>query len=304
MSARLAVVASTVAESPYPAETSVRGYRFELDLDRIRTSDTWALAPAEIRPWLLMLWATAWLETPAGSLPADDRIVAAKIGMPIALFQAHRDVVLRGWSRRSDGRLYHAVLIERVAEMLHRRDRAVARQRKHRETKSTVTTGESRSVTCDVRIGTGTGTGKTTTTKTQGAPRRSPAAPVCPDGVSPQAWNDWLTARKAKHLPLTPTALQAVEREAAKAKLSLAQAIETAAANSWAGFKASWLLLPDTKRPGGSVERPKEWHETQSGIRARATEFGIEESDYRLPDGREDWLGFRTAVYERAGIYK
>lgn len=36
--------------APYPSDTRPKGWRFELDYERIEASDTWALAPAEVRP--------------------------------------------------------------------------------------------------------------------------------------------------------------------------------------------------------------------------------------------------------------
>ena len=61
------------------------------------------------------------------------------------------------------------------------------------------------------------------------------------DGVAEQHATDWLVARKAKGLPLTPTAWADIKAEAIKAKLTPAEAIKAAAGNGWAGFKASWL---------------------------------------------------------------
>lgn len=60
-------------------------------------------------------------------------------------------------------------------------------------------------------------------------------------GVDRQHATDWIKARKAKRLPLTKTALDAVMREAGKAGLSLPEAIKRAAEEGWAGFKADWL---------------------------------------------------------------
>jgi len=111
----------TTRAAPYPAETRAKGWRFELDQERIRQSDTWALTPADLRPWLLMLWMTAWEQTPCGSLPADDALIAARIGMAPRLFSKHRGVLLRAWWLAEDGRLYHDTLTERVQEMMERR---------------------------------------------------------------------------------------------------------------------------------------------------------------------------------------
>lgn len=113
-------------EPPYPPETRTRGWRFELDMERARQSDTWALAPAEARPWLLMMWATAWEQVPAGSMAADDQLICAHIGMPPRLFAKHREVLMRRWWKAADGRLYHDVLVQRVNEMMEKRRPAAA----------------------------------------------------------------------------------------------------------------------------------------------------------------------------------
>lgn len=120
---------------PYPANIRAKGWRFELDHERIRQSDTWALAALEIRPWLLMLWMTAWEQTPCGSLPQDDELIAARIGMPLDQFQAAKPRLLRGWWLAEDGRLYHDTLAERVLEMIERRDGERTRKAEYRERK-------------------------------------------------------------------------------------------------------------------------------------------------------------------------
>jgi uncharacterized protein YdaU (DUF1376 family) len=115
-------------EAPYPSETRAKGWRFELDHERIRQSDTWALCPPEYRPWLLMLWMVAWEQTPCGSMPTDDLLVAAKIGMTPKAFAKAKPALMRGWWRADDGRLYHKVIAERVSEMLAFRKKDKARK--------------------------------------------------------------------------------------------------------------------------------------------------------------------------------
>lgn len=122
--------------APYPQTTRAKGWRFELDHERIRQSDTWALASAQQRPWLLMLWMTAWEQAPCGSLPADDRLIAARIGMPLQDFIEAKDVLLRGWWMADDGRLYHDTLTERVLALMAARDKAKARQEAFRGRKA------------------------------------------------------------------------------------------------------------------------------------------------------------------------
>lgn len=115
----LSAVSSTEAPAaPYPPDVSAKGWRFSLDYERIEQSDTWALSPPDMRPWLLMLWMTAWKQRPCGSLPALDELIAARIGMDLRHFRVHRDILLRGWILHADGRLYHRVITEQVLSYL------------------------------------------------------------------------------------------------------------------------------------------------------------------------------------------
>jgi hypothetical protein len=107
--------------APYPADTLAKGWRFELDHERIEQSDTWALASPELRPWLLMLWMMSWRQTPCGTLPNNDAVIAARIGMPLRTFTKHRDVLMRGWWIADDGRQYHDTITGRVRAMLDKR---------------------------------------------------------------------------------------------------------------------------------------------------------------------------------------
>lgn len=107
--------------APYPADTRAKGWRFELDYEQIEQSDTWDLAGPEGRPWLLMMWLTAWRQVPCGSMPADEEVIAAKLGMPTKTWAKHRKALMRGWSPADDGRLYHSTMTERVMEMMKRR---------------------------------------------------------------------------------------------------------------------------------------------------------------------------------------
>lgn len=115
------MVGCVISPAPYPATVRAKGWRFELDHERIEQSATWALASPEVRPWLLMLWLTAWKQTPCGSLEADDAVVCARIGMPPRMWSKHREILMRGWQQADDGRLYHQPMTELVLDMLARR---------------------------------------------------------------------------------------------------------------------------------------------------------------------------------------
>ena len=54
--------------------------------------------------------------------------------------------------------------------------------------------------------------------------------------------NDFMAIRKAKKLPLTKSALDGIKREAEKINFTLLQALEQCCTESWAGFKAEWVL--------------------------------------------------------------
>lgn len=66
-------------------------------------------------------------------------------------------------------------------------------------------------------------------------------AVACPDDVDASVWSDWCQLRKAKRAPVTAAAMACIEREAAKARMSLQDALQTCCARGWAGFKAEWV---------------------------------------------------------------
>jgi hypothetical protein len=112
---------------PYPADLEAKGWCLDLDYERIEQSDTWAIASAEQRPWLLMLWLIAWRQVPVASLPNDHRLIAARIGMPVAMFSEWADVLLSGWDLADDGRLYHKTLTQHALRMVEKRSKDRAR---------------------------------------------------------------------------------------------------------------------------------------------------------------------------------
>jgi uncharacterized protein YdaU (DUF1376 family) len=62
-----------------------------------------------------------------------------------------------------------------------------------------------------------------------------------PHGVTVGVWQDWLKLRKAKKAAVTQTALDGIQREADKARVSLQTALETCCERGWTGFKAEWM---------------------------------------------------------------
>ena len=131
----LSVVPSSLPDPPYPKDTRAKGWSLELSYERIEESDTWAITTQDLRPWLLMVWFTAWKQSTIASLPNNDEVIAARIGMPLKQFLVNKDVLLRGFYLCSDGRLYHRVMTEFVEKMLLAREKVSDRVRKYRDNK-------------------------------------------------------------------------------------------------------------------------------------------------------------------------
>lgn len=72
--------------------------------------------------------------------------------------------------------------------------------------------------------------------KTTRASRTSPSIP----DVDPQVYRDWVSMRKQKRAAVTETAIAGIRREAAKAGISMQDALAMSCARGWTGFKAEW----------------------------------------------------------------
>lgn len=247
---------------PYPATTRAGGFKFELDYERIVQSDTWALAAACQRPLLLMLWFIAWQQTPCGSLPKDDMLIAARLGMEADAFQCDKAILLRGWAEADDGRLYHPVLSQLVLEMIGRKAGNAQRQAAYRQRRQVARDSETNdkhrtnnAVTHYSGVSDDTTTTTTTTTtitnesipdgigavSTRKSAKTLSVRDLVTEGVEQQHAEDWLTVRKARRAPLTRAAWNDLKTEAAKAAIAPSEAVRIAASRSWQGFKASWL---------------------------------------------------------------
>lgn len=113
-----------------PADVDVdRLPGFILDVDRLFSSELYALASGDEFRAAVSLWARAWKQHPAGSLPDDDAILAAFSGAG-PRWRKVKAMALRGFVKCSDGRLYHRVLCEDVLRAAQakqdRRDRTAA----------------------------------------------------------------------------------------------------------------------------------------------------------------------------------
>ena len=102
-----------------PAEVDLRDFAFmPLEVSRLLRSRTWLKARRrpEIGFYLVNLWAGAWHEVPAGSLPDDDDVLADLARCTPARWRKLRGDILAAWVRCADGRLYHPVVAEKARE--------------------------------------------------------------------------------------------------------------------------------------------------------------------------------------------
>lgn len=141
----------------------------------------------------------------------------------------------------------------------------------------------------------------------KGSPKGDDAEPsaltakhLAADGVDKKVARDWLTLRKAKRLPLTPTAWDTVKAEAEKVGMTAAESVKYAVDSNWAGFKASWVERERAKAGGspaatGQSSVAAEWWLTKEGIEAKAAELGLSQGENEL------FLWFRIRVSAKAG---
>lgn len=109
--------------APYPSDTRAKGWRFEIDYEKVEQSDTWSLA-AEVpmaQHGLLMMWLVSWTQVPCGSFPNDEALIRAKCRIAPKYWAPMREILMRGWWLADDGRLYHDTIVSRVAEMIEYR---------------------------------------------------------------------------------------------------------------------------------------------------------------------------------------
>lgn len=270
-------------QPPYGADVRAKGWRFELDHERILQSDTWALAAEALRPWLLMLWLTAWRQTPCGSLPTNDELIAKRIGMPLQDFAANRGLLMRGWRRHADGRLYHDTIVEIAQAMLEARGQNTNRQAAYRARKAKEAEQQSRVTNAavptdfvashDTGTSTGTGTGDTSLrsvgapTSGSGSSRRLVSAPstrgtrLRPEWDLPKTWGDWAIQKYPHWTP------EKVRDEATQFRNHwTSKTGKDATKHDWYATWQNWCMSPMAHRagPGGKPVNRQEAIEAEN----------------------------------------
>ena len=100
---------------------------------------------------------------------------------------------------------------------------------------------------------------ETENTKTRRDSRFNAHAHLLSLGVDESVAQDFIALRKQKRATVTLTALNGIEREAAKANVSLNAALEIVCARGWQSFKADWvrpeMLKHGDSKPDWAVEK-------------------------------------------------
>ena len=113
-------------------------------------------------------------------------------------------------------------------------------------------------------------TERETETETKTKKEKKATSVACPDSVSQQVWNDWMTVRKEKKAKtLTETGWSGFVKQVEKAGWSLEQAISHCCLKQWVGFEAAWvapkqnpadivrLTVPSKNEPDPALEKIK-----------------------------------------------
>lgn len=115
---------------PISPDVELRDFQFmPLDVGRLRRSKAWLTCKRrpELAFYMVNLWTAAWHDLPAGSLEDDDDVLADLAMCPPKDWLRVKADVMRGWTKCSDGRLYHAVLCEFVTHAWRKRQTFLCR---------------------------------------------------------------------------------------------------------------------------------------------------------------------------------
>lgn len=121
-----------MSEPLTPADCDLRDFQYmPLDVERLRRSKAWILCKRqpELAFYMLNLWSASWHEIPAASLEDDDDVLADAAMCDVKKWRKIKDILLRGWIKCSDGRLYHPVVAEKALSAWDRRTKATRKGR-------------------------------------------------------------------------------------------------------------------------------------------------------------------------------
>lgn len=144
-----------MSEPLTPADCDLRDFPYmPLDVVRLRRSKAWLLCKRqpELAFYMLNLWGASWHEIPAASLEDDDDVLADAAMCDVKKWRKIKDILLRGWIKCSDGRLYHPVVAEKAliawsSKQTRRQQTEKARETLARKRSNAATDGATKTTT-------------------------------------------------------------------------------------------------------------------------------------------------------------
>ena len=242
-----------------PVEVDLRDFAFmPLEVSRLLRSRTWLKARRrpEIGFYLVNLWAGAWHEVPAGSLPDDDDVLADLARCTPARWRKLRGDILAAWVRCADGRLYHPVVAEKAREawahkLAQRQRTQAARDARRQRLHTPAATSAAASVAASKGEGQGQGERK-------GQGEEEAAAPAAPDveqafalwnqAAAREGWPEVMFLNGPRRIALMARLGECGGLDGWRAALEAAARAEflkgrDGAFHRW--FSFDWLLQPD-----------------------------------------------------------
>jgi hypothetical protein len=302
--------------APYPADTRAKGWRFELDYERIDESDTWALA-AEIpmaQHALLMMWLVAWRQEPCGSLPNDEGVIRARCKIPLSAWPKLRDILMRNWWAADDGRLYHDTITKRVLAMLEKRakDAKRASDRRARLADPHEDQPELTDASRVTQGGHASDSSASSTPSTKHRKKRStPPPPADAGGAFERFWSTWPAHKRkvAKDQCRAKWKTRGCDDIAEKVIAGLQAAITsedwTKDGGEFIPSPLVWLNQKRWEALTADEVRAANWQDTRSGIEAKGAELGVgtwDRAAWETGAGGIDWATYATRVFKAAGI--
>lgn len=253
---RLSIVPQELPAPAYDKHTASNGFGFTLDVSRMHNSDSWAVCPPEIRPWMMATWITSWTQRPCGSLPSDDDLLAARLGCTLDFLRVHRRFIMRGWVLHADDRFYHPVVTEAVLKMVKQRkewakSKSGSRANKEKqEVTENVLQDSGGSPTGVLQVSSSYSYSSTSTSKARVAKATlSPSSSASPT-VAPIAADAAGVSEKADPAP-TPTS------QANQAESPSPRSAPKPQATPWPRFDDFWSAYPSKK---AKEDARRAWH--------------------------------------------
>ena len=131
---------TTLPPPPVPSDLDIRRlWWMKLDIGALLNSE-FNTTTGDDTAWRagVTLWMRAWHQVPAGSLPDDDAALChlAGLGRDLKTWKRIRPIALHGFTKCSDGRLYHGFLCKMAVEAHEEATRFEAKRQRERDRKA------------------------------------------------------------------------------------------------------------------------------------------------------------------------